>query len=130
MHIKPYLIDQGVFPLVNGLFPYVASQFLPPAGSDSSAPMINPTFLFWKLQDQLILSSLLSSLSMDVLHLVVDCQTSSSVWRTLEQAFFCPSNSRIMQLHGLFQELCQGNDNITGYLQRAKSMFDELVVAG
>jgi hypothetical protein len=43
--MKPYLIDQGVFPLVDGLFPYVASQFLPPVGSDSSASVTNPTFL-------------------------------------------------------------------------------------
>jgi hypothetical protein len=47
--MKPYLIDQGVFPLVDGLFSYAASQFLPPAGSDSSALVINPTFLSWKL---------------------------------------------------------------------------------
>jgi len=45
MHMKPYLIDQGVFPLVDGLFPYAASQFLPPVGSDSSALVTNPTFL-------------------------------------------------------------------------------------
>jgi len=94
--MKLYLIDKRVFPLVDGLFPYAASQFLPLVGSDSSAPVINPTFLSWKLQDQRILSSLLSFLSIDVLHLVVDCQTSSSVWRTFEQALVCPSNSKIM----------------------------------
>ena len=43
---------------------------------------------------------LVSSLSVEVLHLVVDCQTSSSVWRPLEQAPASISNSRIMQLHG------------------------------
>jgi len=42
------------------------------------------------------LSVLLFSLSMDVLHLVVDCQTSNYVWRTLEQAFASLYNSRIM----------------------------------
>jgi hypothetical protein len=44
----------------------------------------NQFFIRWKQQDQIILSALLSSLSMEVLHLVVDCQTSSSIWRTLE----------------------------------------------
>jgi hypothetical protein len=51
-----------------------------------SSSAINPSFLRWKQQDQFILSALLSSLSMDVLHLVVDCQTSHCVWCTLDQA--------------------------------------------
>jgi len=41
--------------------------------ADSVSLQINNSF--WKQQDQLILSALLSSFSMDVLHLVVDCQT-------------------------------------------------------
>jgi hypothetical protein len=41
---------------------------------------------------------------MDILHLVVDCRTSSCVWCTLEKALASPSNSRIMQLHGSFQD--------------------------
>jgi len=45
---------------------------------------------------------LLSSLFMDVLHLVVDCQTSSYVWRTLEKALASLLNSHIMQLYGSF----------------------------
>jgi hypothetical protein len=40
-------------------------------------------FFTWKQQDQLILSALLSFLSVEVLHLVVDCLTSTSVWSTL-----------------------------------------------
>jgi late competence protein required for DNA uptake (superfamily II DNA/RNA helicase) len=83
-------------------------------------------FLSWKQQDQLILNALLSSFSIDVLHLVVDCPTTASVWSTLAS----PSNSRIMQLHGSLQDLHQGDDIFTLYLQKAKGLFDELVVAG
>jgi hypothetical protein len=67
---------------------------------------------------------------MDVLHLVVDCQTSSFVWCTLEKALASPSNSRIMQLHGSFQDLRQGDASVTIYMQHAKSLFDELAAAG
>jgi hypothetical protein len=35
-----------------------------------------------------------------------------------------------MQLHGTLQDLRQGDDTITLYLQRAKDLFDELVAAG
>jgi len=76
------------------------------------------------------LSVLLSSLSVDVLHLVVDCSTSHCVWRTLEKALASPSNSRIMQLHGSFQDLRQGDSSVSIYMQQAKSLFDELAAAG
>ena len=59
---------------------------------------INPSFLHWKKHDQLILSALLSSLSIDILYLVVDCQTSHCVLRTLEQTLISTSNSHIIQL--------------------------------
>lgn len=67
--------------------------------ADGTSLQVNQFFLHWKQQDQLILSALFSSLSMEVLHLV-NCQTSSSVWHTLEQALASTSNSLIMQLHG------------------------------
>ena len=87
-------------------------------------------FLTCKQQDQLILNVLLSSFSIDVLHLVVDCPTSASVWSTLESALASPSNSRIMQLHGSLQDLRQGDDIVTLYLQKAKGLFNELAIAG
>jgi len=67
---------------------------------------------------------------MDVLHLVVDCQTSHFVWCTLEKALASPSNSSIVQLHGSFQDLRQGDALVATYMQQAKSLFDELVVVG
>jgi len=76
------------------------------------------------------LSALLSSLFVDVLHLVVDCSTSHCVWRTLEKVLASPSNSRIMQLHGSFQDLRQGDSSVSLYMQQAKSLFDELAAVG
>ena len=92
----PHHLGQGVFGFVDGSNTYPS-----------------PLFLRWKQQDQLILSALLSSLSMKVLHLVVGCQTSCSAWRTLEQALASTLNSRIMQLHDSLQDLRQGDESIT-----------------
>ena len=66
---------------------------------------------------------------MEVLHLVVDCPTLCSVWHTLEQALASTSNSRIMQLHGSFQDFRQGDESVTQFLQKAKALFDELAAA-
>jgi hypothetical protein len=67
---------------------------------------------------------------MEVLHLVVGCQTSCSVWRTLEQALASTSNSRNIQFHGSLQDLRRGDESITQFIQKAKALFDELVAAG
>jgi hypothetical protein len=55
---------------------------------------------------------------------------SCAVWHTLEQALASTSNSRIMQLHGSLQDLRQGDDSVTQFLQKAKTLFVELAVAG
>jgi uncharacterized integral membrane protein len=79
MQMKPYLIGQGVFSFVDG------STVCPSPYNDISANEttnnsgFSQAFLAWKQQDQLILSALLSFLSINVLHLVVDCPTSASV---------------------------------------------------
>ena len=67
---------------------------------------------------------------MEVLHLVVGCQTFCSARRTLEQALASTSNSRIIQLHGSFQDLQQGDESVTQFIEKAKALFDELTAAG
>ena len=126
MQMKPYFLGQGAFGFVDGSnscpSPYVLA-------ADGTSFRVNQLVLHWKQQDQIILSSLFSSLSMEVLHLVVDCQTSYSVWRTLEQALASTSNSRIMQPHDSLQDLRQGDESVTQFMQKAKALFDELVAA-
>jgi len=93
MQMKSYLIGQGVFSFVDGSTPCPSSHdFFNTASAVSTTFNSGPcqVFLAWKQQDQLILSALLSSLSVEVLHLVVDCSTSASVWSTLELALASP----------------------------------------
>lgn len=107
MQMKPYLLGQGVFQFVNGSISCPSPHVF--VAADTSLK-VNYSFLRWKQQDQPILGAHMSLLSMDVLHLVIDCQTSYSVWRTLEQALASLSNFHTMQLHGSFQDLRQGDD--------------------
>jgi hypothetical protein len=126
MQMLLYLLGQGVFGFVDG------SNTCPPShilARDGISLQVNPLFLRWKQQGQLILSVFLSSLSMEVLHLVVGCQSSYLAWRTLERALASTSNSHIMQLHGSLQDLRQGDESITQFMQKAKALFDELVAA-
>jgi len=126
--MKPYLLGQGVFHFVDGSMSCPSSYIFDSSAGSSST--VIPSFLHWKQHDQLILSALLSSLSVDVLHLVVDCSTSHCVWRILEKTLASPSNSRIMQLHGSFQDFRQGDSSVTLYMQQPKLLFDKLAVVG
>jgi len=90
MQMKPYVICQGVFSFVDSSFPCPSPHVL--LSDDSTASVtfgfgINQAFLSQKQQDQLILRALLSSFSMNILHLMVDCSTFASVWSTQEHAF-------------------------------------------
>jgi hypothetical protein len=123
MQMKLFLLGQGVYSFIDG------TSTCPPSHLESvvvSSSYVNLAYLTWKQQDHLIMSAILSSLSVEVLHLVVDCNTSHYIRRMLETALASPSNSRIMQLHGSFEELRQHDDSASTYLQKAKALFDEL----
>jgi hypothetical protein len=67
---------------------------------------------------------------MEVLHLVVGCQSSCLAWGTLERALASTSNSHIIQLDGSLQDIRQGDESVTQFMQKAKALFDELAAAG
>ena len=48
----------------------------------------------------------------------------------LRKKLASPSNSRIMQLYGSFQDLRQSDSSVSIYMQQAKSLFDELAAVG
>ena len=45
----------------------------------------NPDFIAWKRQDQLLLSWIMSSMSLEILSLVVSSQTTLELWKNLEK---------------------------------------------
>jgi len=62
MQMKSYLYGQGVFYFIDGFFPCPPHHVV--VANDVSL-YVNNFFLRWKQQDQLVLSALLSSFSMD-----------------------------------------------------------------
>jgi len=71
LQIKLYLLGR-VFGFIGGSNSCPSQHIL---AADGVSLQVSQHFLRWKQQDQLILSALLSSLSMEVLHLVVECPT-------------------------------------------------------
>jgi len=120
MQILPYLLGQGVFGFVDGSNTCPSTHVL---AYDGIFLQVNLFFQTWKQEDQLILSVLLSSLSIEVLHLVVGSQSSCSAWGTLKRALASTSNSRIMQLHSSLQDLRQGDESVTQFMQKSEGLI-------
>ena len=103
----------------------------PPKYQEESTRSINPDYIAWEQQDQLLLCWLLACLSEANLGHVVGCQTSHAVWTTLETLLASQSSSNIMQLQFQLQNTKKkGVSDIDDYLLKMKNIADKLAVAG
>jgi hypothetical protein len=87
---------------------------------------LNPEFLHWQMQDQLILSAINPSLSEKMLSHVTRCATSREAWLTLETLFASQSHARIMNVHFQLATLKKGSSSITDYYQHFMQLADAL----
>jgi hypothetical protein len=123
--IVPYLKGQNLFGFIDGSLPSPPS-ILSQTSTDLTQPPLNPDFLTWQRQDQMILSALISSLSEMILAYVVKCTTSREVWTTLERMFTAQSRARSMSIHYQLATLRKGDSSITDYYHRFTKLTDTL----
>jgi hypothetical protein len=123
--IVPYLKGQHLFGFLDGSQP-APSSFLPLTSTEIFEPTLNPAFLAWQSQDQMILSALISSLSEKILTYVVKCTTSREVWTTLECMFTAQSRARSMSLHYQLATLRKGDTSIADYYHKFTTLIDTL----
>ena len=90
----------------------------------------NPASDLWLQQDQMILSTLLLSLSEKVMAHVVGLATSHEVGTTLNRLFSSQSQARILRIRYQLSTLQRGNLSISDYYQRAKTLADTLAAIG
>ncbi|GAV65460.1 UBN2 domain-containing protein, partial [Cephalotus follicularis] len=78
-----------------------------------------------------LISILVGSLSAEAIPTVHQASTSKQIWGTLQEAYASPSNTRILSLHLAFQNIeHKPDESITQFLQRTKTLHDELAAAG
>ena len=82
----------------------------------------NQDLLAWKRLDLFLLSWLLSSISESMLGHVVQCQTSTEIWKVLDQLFATKSKARILQLRFQLQNTKKGAGSIEDYILKMKSI--------
>uniref|UniRef100_A0A2N9F913 Uncharacterized protein n=1 Tax=Fagus sylvatica TaxID=28930 RepID=A0A2N9F913_FAGSY len=123
--IGPYLRGQHLFGFLDGSrlapSPYLGLTF-----DGSSQPQPNPDHHAWLIQDQMILSALISSLSENILAYVVKCTTSRDVWLTLERMFTAHSRARTMTIRYQLSTLKKGDSSIADYFHKFTGLVDTL----
>jgi gag-polypeptide of LTR copia-type len=102
-----------------GLFHYLISPPPPPTTiSPEGQSQINPTYLDWNKQDQMILGWLRSSISEAILAQVVSCSTSNQLWSHLQQTFSATSYAHQTELRRQLQTLTKGGSSYFDFLQK------------
>ena len=120
------------------MFGYVDGSIPPPprfyhttsTNSFEQQMLPNPASNLWLQQDQMILSTLLLSLSEKVMAHVVGLATSHEVWTTLNRLFSSQSQARILRIRYQLSTLQRGNLSISDYYQRAKTLAETLAAIG
>jgi hypothetical protein len=95
-----YLKSQNAFGFVDGSITSPPQTIPNPSPSeDSLATIGNPAFLTWMQQDQMVLSTIISTISESLISQVIGYSTVAEVWSALERLYSSQSMARIMQVH-------------------------------
>lgn len=129
--VTPYLRGQHVYGFVDGTNPPPPTTIPNPTPTSSAAAIIpNPAFYLWSQQDQIILSTLISSLSENILSHVIGCTTSRDLWLSHERMFISQSQARITCTHYQLATMKKGSSTISEYFEKMKILSDTLAATG
>ena len=104
------------------------NQFLT---TETGIQAVNPNFLVWNKKDKALLTLLYSTCSFSVLAMVVGKSSSQEVWNTQEERFTSTARSNVLNLKFELQSIKKtGNETVSTYLQRIKTVRDKLSVVG
>ena len=129
--LVPYFRGQDLFGYIDGSIskpPKIISVTHPETSVVSER--LNPAYSQWVRQDNLILSTLMTSLSEPILAQVVTYTSSKAVWNALDDTFSSRSRARILQIRTQLATATKGSKTTTDYFHYIKRLTDELVVAG
>lgn len=110
---------------------FITGDIEPPSPclqGDSSQP--NPLYFKWCKSDRLVKGWLTTTLSKDVLGIVVGLNTTSKVWHALVHAFARVSFDRNLTLKQRLTSITKVSDSLSDYLRKFKTICDELAAIG
>ncbi|GFY82736.1 hypothetical protein Acr_02g0009760 [Actinidia rufa] len=90
----------------------------------------NPAHLLWLRQDQLLLHSIIASVSEEIMPLIASATTSRMAWEKLNTLYANRSRSRVMSLKEQLTATTRGSSPVGEFLNTMRSISDELSIIG
>lgn len=84
----------------------------------------------WLIQDQMLFTWLLSTLSDSVLPRVLGCKHSFQVWDKIHEHFHSYLKAKVRQFRSELKGIKKGNRSISDYVLRIKALADSLLAIG
>jgi hypothetical protein len=110
------------------LLRYVDGSYLEPPKLLHDAP--NPAHMFWVRQDQLLLHSIIASVSEQIMPFIASATTSCMAWEKLNTLYANRSRSRVMSLKEQLTATTRGSNSVGEFLNTMRSISDELSIIG
>jgi hypothetical protein len=126
--ILPYLRSQRLIGYVTGAIPCPSTTL--PTADKTTLPVLNPAYEQWYEQDQVKLSALLSSLSLEVMSQCLFLKTSKQVWDKLDSPYAVQSQATAMQMRMQLATIKKHDLSASDYFDRVNYMADNLAAAG
>lgn len=92
--------------------------------------LVSDAYDKWLVQDQLLFTWLLSTLSDSVLPRVIGCKHSWQVWEAIHKYFYSHLKAKVRQLRYELKSAKKGNQTISEYVLRVKAIADSLLAIG
>lgn len=112
---------------------FVVSPIIPlkySSEADRVLDQINPEYEKWLVQDQMLFSWLLSSLSDVFLPRVLGCKHSWELWDKIHTHFHATMKAKVRQLRAELKSTKKGTKSVSKYVLRIKAIYDSLVSIG
>jgi len=96
---------------------------------DGSLPMptiADPTYAAWTRGNNLVISWLYNSVSKDIISSILFANTTKEIWEDSKTRFSRKNGPRILQLRKQLMSLQEGNDDVSTYYTKLKSVWEEL----
>ncbi|XP_062028327.1 uncharacterized protein LOC133744204 [Rosa rugosa] len=93
-------------------------------------PELTQEYKDWRKHDSAVMALLAGTLSSSALSFIVGSKTSKEVWYSLEDRYAKLSKFKAFELKTSMQKIRKGNDSIDKYMERFKTVRDQLFVAG
>ena len=96
---------------------------------DEAEDRISKDFLEWDIQDSLLVSWLLSSMTEKILTRMVGCNSAAQIWLTLEEYYSAQNRAKVSQFRTQLRRT-KLTGNLNDYLLKIKHIVDSLASIG